>query len=105
VLPDRLILTATTTSPTPSPILSSVHAALADPNWRVAIEDEYEALMSNGTWDLVPRPQAPTSSLANGSSHISSALTGPSIATRLARSFGVSLNALESTTTRLSARL
>jgi hypothetical protein len=55
VLPDRLILAATTTSPTPSP--SSVRGALADPNWRVTMEDEYGALMSNGTWDLVPRPQ------------------------------------------------
>jgi elongation factor P hydroxylase len=57
VLPDRLILAATTTSPTPSLISSSVRAALADPNWRAAMEDEYEALMSNGTWDLVQRPQ------------------------------------------------
>ena len=57
VLPDRLILAATTTSPTPSTIPSSVHAALVDPNWCMAMEDEYRALMSNGTWDLVPRPQ------------------------------------------------
>jgi hypothetical protein len=57
VLPDRLILAATTTSPTPSPISSSVHAALVDPKWRVTMEDEYGALMSNGTWDLVPLPQ------------------------------------------------
>jgi hypothetical protein len=49
VLPDRLILAATTTSPTPSPIPSSVRAAVADPNWRAAMEDEYGALMSNGT--------------------------------------------------------
>jgi hypothetical protein len=57
VLPDRLILAATTTSPTPSPIPSSVRATLADPNWRAAMEDEYRTLMSNGTWDLIPRPQ------------------------------------------------
>jgi hypothetical protein len=57
VLPDRLILAAMTTSLTPSPIPSSVCAALVDPNWRAAMEDEYGILMSNGTWDLVPRPQ------------------------------------------------
>jgi hypothetical protein len=49
VLPDRLILAATTTSLTPSTISSSVRAALVDPNWRAAIENEYGALMSNGT--------------------------------------------------------
>jgi hypothetical protein len=30
-------------------IPSSVRAALADPNWRAAMEDEYGTLMSNGT--------------------------------------------------------
>jgi hypothetical protein len=44
-------------TPTPSPIPSSVRAALTDSNWRAAMEDEHGALMSNGTWDLVPRPQ------------------------------------------------
>jgi hypothetical protein len=57
VLPDRLILTTTTTSPIPSPIRSSVRIALADPNRCATMEDDYGALMSNGTWDLVPRPQ------------------------------------------------
>jgi hypothetical protein len=57
VLPDQLILAATTTSPTLSPIPSSVRVALADPNWHTTIEDEYGALMSKGTWDLIPRPQ------------------------------------------------
>jgi hypothetical protein len=42
---------------TPSLIPSSVRAALVDPNWRVAMEDEYGALMSNVTWELVSRPR------------------------------------------------
>jgi hypothetical protein len=40
-----------------SPIPSSVRAALADPNWHAAMEDEYGALMSNGTWELVFQPR------------------------------------------------
>jgi hypothetical protein len=39
----------TFTASTPFPIPSSVRAAFADPNWRAAMEDEYGALMSNGT--------------------------------------------------------
>jgi hypothetical protein len=57
VVPDRLVLTVATSSPTPSPIPSSARAALADPHWRAAMEDEYRALISNGTWELVLRPQ------------------------------------------------
>jgi hypothetical protein len=57
VVPDCLVLTAATSSPTPSPIPSSTRAMLADPHWRAAMEDEYGALISNGTWELVPRPQ------------------------------------------------
>jgi hypothetical protein len=57
VVPDRLVLTAVTSSPTPSPIPSSARAALTDPHWRAAMEEEYGALISNGTWELVPRPQ------------------------------------------------
>jgi hypothetical protein len=30
------------------------HSALADPNWRHAIQEEYATLVSNNTWDLVP---------------------------------------------------
>jgi hypothetical protein len=57
VVPDRLILTVTTSSPTPSLISTSARAALIDPNWRAAMEDEYGTLMSNGTWEVIPRPQ------------------------------------------------
>jgi hypothetical protein len=54
VVPDRLVLTAATPSPTPSPIPSSARAALADPHWRATMEEEYGALISNWTWELVP---------------------------------------------------
>jgi hypothetical protein len=57
VVPDRLVLTAMTSSSTPSPIRSSARAALVDPHWHAAMEEEYDALISNGTWELVPRPQ------------------------------------------------
>jgi hypothetical protein len=57
VVPDRLVFTAVTSSPTSSPIPSSARVALANPHWRAAMEDEYGALISNGTWELVPRPQ------------------------------------------------
>ena len=39
-----------------SPIPSNYRSALADSNWRAAMADEYQALMDNGTWRLVPRP-------------------------------------------------
>jgi hypothetical protein len=39
-----------------SPIPKSVWAALANPHWQAAMEEEYTTLMSNGTWNLVPRP-------------------------------------------------
>jgi hypothetical protein len=57
VVPDRLVLTVVTSSPTSSPIPSSARIALADPHWRAAMEEEYRALISNGTWERVPRPQ------------------------------------------------
>jgi hypothetical protein len=54
---DRLTLVATASTSPPSAILASVRAALVDPNWRAAMEKEYVALMSNGTWELVLRPR------------------------------------------------
>jgi hypothetical protein len=49
---DRLVLTVATSSPTPSPIPSFARAALIDPHWRAAMEEEYGALISNvtGKW-------------------------------------------------------
>jgi hypothetical protein len=35
---------------------TSIRAALADPSWRNAMEEEYAALFTNNTWDLVPHP-------------------------------------------------
>jgi hypothetical protein len=97
VLSDRLILAATTMSPTPSSIPSFVCVALTDPNWRAAMEDEYGALMSYGSWDLVPRSQG--SNVVTGKWVLTHKFRadGPLIATRLAGSFGVSLSASEST--------
>jgi hypothetical protein len=56
-VPDRLVLTAPTSSPTPSLLPSAARAALADLHWRAAMEEEYGVLINNGTWELVPRPQ------------------------------------------------
>jgi hypothetical protein len=41
VVPDHLVLTAVTSSPTPSPIPSSARATLANPHCRAAMEEEY----------------------------------------------------------------
>ncbi|GJV00189.1 ribonuclease H-like domain-containing protein [Tanacetum coccineum] len=39
-----------------SPIPKSPFIALKDPNWCNAMYDEYNALVKNGTWIIVPRP-------------------------------------------------
>jgi hypothetical protein len=39
-----------------SPVPRSFRNALADPNWRAAMEDEFSTLLQNNTWELVPRP-------------------------------------------------
>ncbi|KAJ9558576.1 hypothetical protein OSB04_013190 [Centaurea solstitialis] len=48
----RLNLHINTTSPVPRSHLQ----ALRDPNWQKAMNEEYHALIKNGTWTLVPRP-------------------------------------------------
>jgi hypothetical protein len=53
---DCLELSVAATPLTLPPVLTSVRSALADPHWRHAMEEEYEALLSNSMWDLVSRP-------------------------------------------------
>jgi hypothetical protein len=56
MVPDHFVLTVASSTPTPSPIPSSARNALAYPHWCATIEEEYGALISNGSWELVPRP-------------------------------------------------
>ncbi|KAJ9545471.1 hypothetical protein OSB04_025178 [Centaurea solstitialis] len=44
------------TSSTISPLPKSHIHALRDPNWHNAMVDEFDALIKNDTWELVPRP-------------------------------------------------
>nr|GEY99218.1 copia protein [Tanacetum cinerariifolium] len=39
---------------TPSPLPTNPKMALSDPNWKYAINDEFNALFENKTWELVP---------------------------------------------------
>jgi hypothetical protein len=52
---NRLTLSATMAS-TLSPVPSFIHVALVDPNWHHAVEEEFAALITNNTYDLVPCP-------------------------------------------------
>uniref|UniRef100_A0A803MUI6 Reverse transcriptase Ty1/copia-type domain-containing protein n=1 Tax=Chenopodium quinoa TaxID=63459 RepID=A0A803MUI6_CHEQI len=45
-------MTTTKISSIPKELVSAIH----DPNWKCAMLDELNALISNHTWDLVPRP-------------------------------------------------
>ena len=51
-MPPRPLLHAAPLSPVPK----TYRSALADPNWRAAMEEEFRALQQNSTWELVPRP-------------------------------------------------
>nr|XP_040254894.1 vegetative cell wall protein gp1-like [Aegilops tauschii subsp. strangulata] len=44
----------------PSRLPSSVRAALHDPLWMAAMQEEFDALLRNRTWQLVPVPGTPT---------------------------------------------
>jgi hypothetical protein len=50
---DKLTLSATSSSLL-SPMPTFIHAALVDLSWCRAMEEEYDALITNNTWDLVP---------------------------------------------------
>jgi histone deacetylase 1/2 len=39
-----------------SKLPKTYRGALSDPNWKLAMEEEYGALIVNQTWDLVPPP-------------------------------------------------
>lgn len=41
---------------TKSPLPRNPVSALRDPNWKMAMDDEFNALIKNKTWELVPRP-------------------------------------------------
>lgn len=51
---DRLNLTAFPSAISPIPL--SYKATLQDPHWFQAMKEEYDALILNNTWSLVPRP-------------------------------------------------
>jgi len=40
-----------------SPIPTNHKLTLSDPNWKSAMQSEFDALIRNKTWDLVPRPR------------------------------------------------
>lgn len=40
--------------PLPTELPTNVAQALQNPTWRKAMQDEYDALINNNTWELVP---------------------------------------------------
>jgi hypothetical protein len=98
----NLSVTHTTTL---SPIPKNYRAALEDPNWLTAMQDEYNALVVNKMWNLIPRPAPPTSSSTSGSSSTSSTLTAPCLATRLVGSPVATPNSPTSTMMKCSVWL
>jgi hypothetical protein len=52
---DKFTLSATSLSPLSS-VSISVRITLANPSWRCAMKEDYDALITNNTWDLVPHP-------------------------------------------------
>jgi hypothetical protein len=89
---NRVQLFAATAPPTLSLVSTSVRSALVDPHWHRTMK-EYEALLSNSTWDLVPWPPRQRLSPTSGSSSTSSSQMALLIGTRLVGCSGGSLSA------------
>jgi hypothetical protein len=56
VKPRKLFNLHTSTHNIISPLPTNPIDALNDHNWKMAMKDEYDALIENKTWELVPRP-------------------------------------------------
>ncbi|KAK1601123.1 hypothetical protein QYE76_007884 [Lolium multiflorum] len=57
LMPRKLFsLSSSAITHTISPLPSTYRQALKDPNWHAAMLDEYNALLQNDTWSLVPCP-------------------------------------------------
>lgn len=56
VKPHKLFNLHTSTYNCISPLPTNPIDALHDRNWKMAIKEEYDALIENNVWDLVPRP-------------------------------------------------
>ncbi|CAJ2649804.1 unnamed protein product [Trifolium pratense] len=54
--PRKLFNLHTSTHQSISPLPTNLIDALNDHNWKMAMKDEYDALIENKTWELVPRP-------------------------------------------------
>lgn len=54
-LPNKKYAHATIAAPSPPP--TTVRAAMRDPGWAHAMQEEFDALQDNRTWTLVPHPQ------------------------------------------------
>ena len=54
--PRRILNLHTSSDNSISPLPTNPLNAFRDHNWKMAMKDEYDALIENKTWDLVPRP-------------------------------------------------
>jgi hypothetical protein len=54
-----------------SPVLADYRSALANPHWRAAMQEEFQALIDNDTWTLIPCPPVSMLCPTNGFSSIS----------------------------------